>query len=64
MKDLETNHRPPVKHISENYQDNDDLEGIENILKAPNKKIKWSDFTISYLIGSGGFGEVFLGELN
>ena len=40
----------------------DILEPIEKILRAPSdKKIKWSDFTVSYLIGSGGFGEVFLG---
>lgn len=25
--------------------------------------MKWTDFNILYLIGSGGFGEVFLGEL-
>ena len=25
--------------------------------------MRWNDFIVSYLIGSGGFGEVFLGEL-
>ena len=43
----------------------DDLTKIERILKCPSKKkMFWSDFTIIYLIGTGGFGEVFLGELN
>jgi hypothetical protein len=27
------------------------------------KSLKWSDFEITHRIGSGGFGEVFLGEL-
>ena len=42
----------------------DSLQAIEKMLKNPsNKKLKWNDFIIHFLIGTGGFGEVFLGEL-
>lgn len=62
----EVNEDDPVEPVSPNrHRSDEEIMGeLERYYPPPiDKKIGWESFEITHKIGSGGFGDVFLGEL-